>query len=182
MALILARVKQSAPAVRVPRPSLWLANLQCRRWAAEKADWLAKPKAEKSAHLLAKKQLSIANVKAGRGRLAPKSRPLKLPANHFIPYVIWKDIHRRVRRLTWRESDDEFTRRGFRNAFRFYPTERNRAPWLEALMYNRALFSTNLKEFRRRQFPREQKKYKWLQRVRKTLFPGRTNTYVRGRR
>jgi len=46
-------------------------------------------------------------------------------------------------------------------------------------MYNRSLYTTSLREFRRRQFPREQKKYKWLQRVRKAFFPGRTNTYLR---
>ena len=49
-------------------------------------------------------------------------------------------------------------------------------------MYNRATFSTRLREFRRRQFPREQKKYKWLQRVRKSLFATRANRYIRGRR
>ena len=49
-------------------------------------------------------------------------------------------------------------------------------------MYNRSLYTTSLREFRRRQFPREQKKYKWLQRVRKNFFPGRTNTYFRWRR
>lgn len=49
-------------------------------------------------------------------------------------------------------------------------------------MYTRATFSTRLREFRRRQFPREQKKFKWLQRVRKALFATRTNRYIRGRR
>jgi ribosomal protein S4 len=179
---ILMRLKRSRQVLRKPRPSMWLANLQCKRWVAEKAAWIAKPKKDKQAHLLARKKLSIESVKSGKGPLGPKAAPLKIPADHFIPRVIWKDIHRRVRRLTWRESDDAFTRRGFRNAFKFYPAERNRAPWLEALMYNRSLYSTNLREFRRHQFPREQKKYKWLQRVRKGLFPGRTHVYIKGRR
>lgn len=49
-------------------------------------------------------------------------------------------------------------------------------------MYNRSLFSTHRGEFRRRQFPREQKKYKWLQRVRKAFFPSRSARYIKGRR
>jgi ribosomal protein S4 len=49
-------------------------------------------------------------------------------------------------------------------------------------MYNRSLYSTNRGEFRRRQFPREQKKYKWLQRVRKAFFPSRSAKYIRNRR
>jgi len=49
-------------------------------------------------------------------------------------------------------------------------------------MYTRATYSTRLAEFRRRQYPHEQKKFKWLQRVRKMLYPGRGTRYIKGRR
>lgn len=49
-------------------------------------------------------------------------------------------------------------------------------------MYTRATYSTRLREFRRRQFPHEQKKFKWLQRVRKALFPTRFTRYIRKRK
>ncbi len=49
-------------------------------------------------------------------------------------------------------------------------------------MYTRATYSTRLREFRRRQYPHEQKKFKWLQRVRKMLYPGRRARYIKWRR
>jgi len=106
--------------------------------------------------------------------------PLKHPANLWLPHVIWKEIQRRIRKFEWRESDEVFFRRGFRTAFQFYPSERRRAPWLEPLMLTRATYSTRLREFRRRQYPHEQKKFKWLQRVRRLLYPARRTRYIRG--
>jgi len=180
--VIYVRRAASQEALRTPRPSMWLADLQAKQKTAELAIWRTKTRKEKDEIRLAAKEAAIARAKAGLPPLAEKKAPLKMPADHWMPSIVWRDIQRRARRLEWRESDDVFARKGFRNAFRFYPSERNRAPWLESLMYNRSLFSTRLREFRRRQFPKEQKKYKWLQRVRKSLFPGRTNVYIKGRR
>lgn len=53
---------------------------------------------------------------------------------------------------------------------------------MEPLIYTRSAYSTRLKAFRRRQFPHEQKKFKWLQRVRKNLYPGRRRRYIKRRR
>jgi ribosomal protein S4 len=180
--LIIARKMLSKPALLKPRPTMWLANLQARELMAENTLRWTKTRKEKDEVRLAEKNAAIERAKNKLPPLPPKKDPLKVPANSFMPPVVWKEIQRRARQLEWRESDDVFRRSGFRMAFRFYPSERNRAPWLESLMYNRSLFSTRLHEFRRRQYPREQKKYKWLQRVRKSLFPGRTNVYIKGRR
>lgn len=49
-------------------------------------------------------------------------------------------------------------------------------------MYTRATFSTRLTEFRRRVFPREQKKFKWLQRYRKAFVRTRGMKYLKWRR
>jgi hypothetical protein len=69
-------------------------------------------------------------------------------------------VQREVRRFEWRESDEVFFRSGFRNAFSLHPREHRLTPWLQPLIYNRATYNTRLHEFRRRQFPHEQKKYK----------------------
>jgi hypothetical protein len=112
----------------------------------------------------------------------PSNTPHTWPADGLYPPEKWKQIRARVRHVEWRESDEIFFRHGFHTAFQVYSYERTRAPWLEALIYNRATYSTRLREFRRWQFPREQKKYKWLQRVRKSLAPSRKNRYFKGRR
>lgn len=50
-------------------------------------------------------------------------------------------------------------------------------------MYRRALYSTRRHRYRRHQFPREQKRLKWLQFMRKTIYVPRTDkVYIKGRR
>jgi hypothetical protein len=50
-------------------------------------------------------------------------------------------------------------------------------------MYRRALYSTLRGSYRRYQFPREQKRLKWLQQYRKALFPTRRSAkYIKKRR
>jgi ribosomal protein S4 len=180
--VIAQRLKISREARRKPIPAMWLANHEFKSVIAE-----IEAEREKShKQLLEEEQAKVTEYwrrkKAGEPQVKPRRPALKHPADHWLPAVVWKEIQRRARRLEWRESDELFFRKGFRNAFRFYPSERNRAPWLEALMYNRSLYSTRLGEYRRRQFPREQKRFKWLQRVRKALFPSRTAKYIKGRR
>jgi hypothetical protein len=113
-----------------------------------------------------------------------KKWPKIKPSAAWMPRSVWQEIRRRTRKLEWRESDEKFYRKGFRKAFSFSPQERRRAPWLEAIIYRRALYSTRRGEYRRYQFPREQKRLNWLQRVRKSLFPARRNRnlYIKGRR
>jgi hypothetical protein len=108
--------------------------------------------------------------------------PLVVLGEDWLPRPRWRRTVRNVRRMEWRESDDVFNQQGFRSAFRFHMKERARAPWLEILIYTRAAYSTHLREFRRWHFPKDHKKYRWLQRVRKALSPARRNRYIRGRR
>jgi ribosomal protein S4 len=167
---------------RKPVPSLRLANYEYR-------DVIREHKENKAKSAKQKQEEEEAQIKEYWARKAkklplerPRRLPLKHPANLWLPHIIWKEIQRRVRKFEWRESDEVFFRKGFRKAFQFYPNERRKAPWLEHLMYTRATYSTRLREFRRRQYPHEQKKFKWLQRVRKMLYPGRQAKYIKGRR
>lgn len=100
-----------------------------------------------------------------------------------MPKPVWLEIQRRTRKLEWQESDEHFHRPGFRNAFSFHPAESRKTPWLEPLIYRRTAYSTRHREYRRYQFPREQKRLKWLQRYRKTLVPFRRGRrlYIKGR-
>jgi ribosomal protein S4 len=168
--------------LKKPIPAMWLAQHEYKDVLKEYAE--NKKKSWKE--LVAEKEAEIKEwnlrEKSGIAHEKPRRAPLKHPADNWLPHGIWKEIQRRVRKFEWRESDEVFFRKGFQNAFRFFPQEYNRAPWLEALMYTRATYSTRLREFRRRQFPREQKKYKWLQRVRKSLAPTKAARYLKGRR
>jgi hypothetical protein len=176
------RLRISTQARKKPIPAMWLANHECRVAVAaaekEKA-MLPKERAERAAE---KSKAYWARRKAGKGELREPRDPLKYPANHWLPHALWKDVQRQVRRFEWRESDEAFFRKGFRHAFTLHPRERSKAPWLQPLIYNRSTYSTRLHEFRRHQFPREQKKYKWLQRVRKSLAPCRKMRYFKWRR
>jgi hypothetical protein len=167
---------------RKPIPAMWLAEHEYRATLREAQAEMKKSRKEIIAEEAARIKEWNLREKEGRPHEKPRRLPLKHPSNSWLPHSRWKEIQRRIRKFEWRESDEVFFRQGFRNAFSFFPSERSRAPWLEALMYTRATYSTRLREFRRRQFPREQKKYKWLQRVRKALFATQTNRYVRGRR
>jgi len=176
------RLRISRQAARKPMPGIRLANYEFR-------DVLREYKENKSKSMKQRKEEEELRVKAFWARkakklppLRPKRLPLKHPANLWLPHVIWKEIQRRIRKFEWRESDEVFFRRGFRRAFQFHSNERRKAPWLEKLMYTRAAYSTRLSEFRRRQYPHEQKKFKWLQRVRRMLYPGRNAWYIKGRR
>lgn len=112
-----------------------------------------------------------------------RTRNLDKDKEVFSSDSLFKAMRIRLRRLEWRESDERFFRRGFRHAFTFHPKERGRAPWLESLMYTRSLYNFNRGEYRRDQFPREQKANKWLQRVRKLLYRNKfTNVYIKSRR
>jgi ribosomal protein S4 len=176
------RLKISQQVLRKPLPTLRLANYEYR-------DVIRRHKENKAKSVKQKEEEEQLRVKAYWARKAKKlppekekRLPLKHPANLWLPHIIWKEIQRRIRKFEWRESDEVFFRKGFRNAFRFHPNERRKSPWLEALIYTRATYSTRLAEFRRRQYPHEQKKFKWLQRVRKMLYPGRGTRYIKGRR
>jgi ribosomal protein S4 len=176
------RLEIARQARRKPIPSMRLANYEYR-------DAIREHKAEKVKSIKQREEEERARVKTYWARKAkklppirPRRLPLKHPANLWLPHVIWKEIQRRIRKFEWRESDEVFFRRGFRTAFQFYPNERRKAPWLEHLLYTRATYSTRLREFRRRQYPHEQKKFKWLQRVRKLLYPGRRVRYIKWRR
>jgi ribosomal protein S4 len=176
------RLRISQIARRKPIPSMWLANYECRDAVREYNAEKVKPRKQKEEEEQERVKGYWARKLKNLPEEKPRRAPLKHPANLWLPRVIWNEIQRRVRKFEWRESDEVFFRPGFRNAFRFQPNERNRAPWLEHLMYTRATYSTRLHEFRRWQLPREQKKYKWLQRVRKTLYPSKTVKYIKGRR
>jgi ribosomal protein S4 len=185
------RLAISNLARKKPIPALWLANHECkvavaaaekeRNWSKEER---VAAEAERIKNYWAHKEACV--LARHQGRTPPKQRevraPLKYPANYWLPHLIWKDVQRRIRRFEWRESDEVFFRPGFRNAFSLHPKERRQAPWLQPLLYNRSTYSTRLHEFRRWQFPREQKKYKWLQRVRKSLAPCRKVRYFKWRR
>jgi ribosomal protein S4 len=168
---------------RKPVPTMWLANYEYNEFMKEDSAERKKSWAEKVEERRLADKAERVRIRKG----LPKERPLreafKQPALHWLPRREWREIARRARKLVWKESDGVFFRRGFRSAFRFHYKEAKRAPWLEALMYNRATFSTRLGEFRRRSFPREQKKYKWLQRVRKQLYaPRHRARYTKRRR
>jgi hypothetical protein len=97
--------------------------------------------------------------------------------------VLFKESRLRLRRLEWRERSDRFDRQGFRNAFTFHPRERGNAPWLESLMFTRSAYNFQRMDYKRDQFPREQKHKKWLQRLRKSLYrKNASHVYIRGRR
>jgi ribosomal protein S4 len=126
-----------------------------------------------------------------RARSEQPMYSLKLSANYRLPYSHWKATERRVRTLEWRESNDAFVLSALKyrrnpnrkRAFQFTARERSYAPWLEPLIYTRSMSSTNRREFRRHQLPHEQKKFKWLQRVRKKLYANRGRSrYIRWRR
>lgn len=176
------RLQISRIARRKPVPAMWLANYEYRDAIREHKEEKTKSKQQKAEEETARVAEYWRRKAANLPEEKPRRAPLKHPANLWLPRTIWNEIQRRVRRFEWRESDEVFFRPGFRYAFRFYPSERNRAPWLEHLMYTRATYSTRLHEFRRWQFPREQKKYKWLQRVRKFLYPSKLVRYIKGRR
>jgi len=98
----------------------------------------------------------------------------------FIPYQIFKQTRSRIRAIEWKEPDRHFFRAGWRNAFRFGPSG---ARWLEALMYRRSVYSTRRGTYRRYQYPREQKRLKWLQFFRRAVLnPSVETTYIKRRR
>jgi ribosomal protein S4 len=100
-----------------------------------------------------------------------------------LPEELFKLARIRLRKLDWRESDERFYRGGLNQAFTFHPRERRNAPWLESLLYRRALYSYCRGEYRRAQFPREYKVNKWIQKLRKLLYRRKlVNTYVKRRR
>jgi ribosomal protein S4 len=100
-----------------------------------------------------------------------------------LPDVLFKMARLRLRKLEWREASDRFERFGLRQAFTFHPKERRHARWLEALMYRRSLYSYQRGEYRRDQFPREQKSRKWMQRLRKLMYRRKlTHLYLKRRR
>lgn len=175
------RLKVSKWVRRKPIPTLWLANYECNEFMKEYAQDKTKKSVERVADEHARTLAAHKRRVRGLPPEQPKREPLKVPALYWLPHIIWKEIQRRIRQFEWRESDGAFERQGFRNAFRFHPAERNRAPWLEALIYTRATFSTRLGEFRRRAFPREQKKYKWLQRYRRAFLRTRGMRYLKWR-
>lgn len=86
---------------------------------------------------------------------------------HYIPEILFKERRARLRLLEWHESDRHFFRKGWKKAFNFYPSEKQRAPWLEPLRRRRTSYSTRHGEYRRYSFPREQKSLKSLQYYRK---------------
>lgn len=100
-----------------------------------------------------------------------------------IPEVIFKEVRTRARLFEWKESDEHFFRRGWKNAFTLYPSERARAPWLQPIRRRRTAYSTRLGEYRRYAFPREQKRLKARQHYRKArVTPDSRQPYVKGRR
>ena len=102
---------------------------------------------------------------------------------HVLPDELFKLARIRLRKLDWRESDELFFRDGLRHAFTFHPRERSSTRWLEPLLLRRSLYNQRRGEYRRYQFPREQKNRKWLQKLRKLMFrnpPSRM--YIKGRR
>lgn len=116
-----------------------------------------------------------------------KFRKLKLKQRgvnwSLLPQPLFKKMRARLRKLEWREPDRYFHRKGWRFAFKFYPGEQRKAPWLQLAMYRRALYSTRRHTYRRYQFPREQKRLKWMQYMRKTVYaPGADKAYIKGRR
>jgi ribosomal protein S4 len=169
-------------ALRKPVPTMRLANYEYRDVIREHKDNKAKSSKQKAEEEQSRVKAYWSRKAKKLPPLRPLRLPLKHPANLWLPHVIWKEIQRRVRKFEWRESDEVFFRKGFRAAFRFRSNERRKAPWLEHLMYTRATYSTRLREFRRRQYPHEQKKFKWLQRVRRMLYPGRKARYIKWRR
>jgi ribosomal protein S4 len=175
------RLQIAAEARRKPVPTMRLANYEYRDVIREHKENYAKSAKQKEEEEKARVTAYWARKAKKLPPVRPKRLPLKHPANLWLPHVIWKEIQRRIKKFEWRESDDVFVRAGMRNAFRFRPNERRATPWLEHLMYTRATYSTRLAEFRRRQFPHEQKKFKWLQRVRKVLYSPRTRYFKRKR-
>jgi ribosomal protein S4 len=180
--IALHRLFIAKQARRKPVPSMFLANFEYRDVIREHKEELAKSAQQKAEE----EQTRIKAYWSRKARKLPPARPrrlpLKHPANLWLPHAIWKDIQRRIRKFEWRESDQVFARRGFRNAFKFRPNERRKAYWLEPLLYTRSTYSTRLRAFRRRQFPHEQKKFKWLQRVRKQLYPGQRRRFIKRKR
>lgn len=101
----------------------------------------------------------------------------------IVEETLFKATRLRLRKLDWRESDNKFSRHGLKTAFTFHPKERLNAPWLESLMYRRSLYSYRRGEYRRHQFPREQKSKKWLQRFRKLMYRRKASRiYIKRRR
>jgi ribosomal protein S4 len=177
------RLRISGLLRRKPVPTMWLANYECNEFMKEYAQEKAKSPEQRAEELRLEARAYHERKRKGLPEERPRREAFKQPALHWLPRPVWREIARRARKLVWKESDGVFFRRGFRSAFRFHYKEAKRAPWLEALMYNRATFSTRLGEFRRRSFPREQKKYKWLQRVRKQLYaPRHRARYIKRRR
>jgi ribosomal protein S4 len=109
-------------------------------------------------------------------------RGLKKINWEYMPELLFKGMRVRLRKLEWREPDRHFNRRGWRNAFSFFPNERKKAPWLERIMFRRSLYSTLRGPYRRYQFPREQKRLNWLQYYRKAIFAQGSKKYIKGRR
>jgi ribosomal protein S4 len=100
----------------------------------------------------------------------------------IIPDVLYKLARIRLRKLEWRESDEHFMRDELRHAFTFSPKERRAAPWFEAIMLPRALYSFQRQEYRRYQLPKDYKSNKWLQRFRKSMCRHKpSHNYIRGR-
>jgi ribosomal protein S4 len=102
---------------------------------------------------------------------------------HILPDELYKLARIRLRKLDWRESDELFYRHGLKHAFTFHPRERMNTRWLEPLLLRRSLYDFNRGEYRRYQFPREQKNRKWLQKLRKLMYRNRpSRMYIKGRR
>jgi ribosomal protein S4 len=180
--IALHRLFIAKQARRKPVPSMFLANFEYRDVIREHKEELAKSTQQKAEEEQAKVKAYWSRKARKLPPVRPRRLPLKHPANLWLPHAIWKDIQRRIRKFEWRESDQVFARRGFRNAFKFRPNERRKAYWLEPLLYTRSAYSTRLRAFRRRQFPHEQKKFKWLQRVRKQLYPGQRRRFIKRKR
>lgn len=113
-----------------------------------------------------------------------KSRFWKSRRNvQVLPDELFRLSRSRLRKLEWRDSDEKYYRRGLRHAFSFHPKARRNAPWLEVLLYRRALYPYKRAEFRRYMFPREQKSHRWREKLRKLMYRRKlTNTYFKKRR
>lgn len=108
-------------------------------------------------------------------------RTLKRTEWESLPEKNFKEIRNRLKLLNWVENDGVFERKDLRTAFSMQAAERSKTPWLEPLVYKRALYSTSIGPYRKSAIPREQKRLKHLQYLRKQMFGARYK-YIKGRR
>jgi hypothetical protein len=89
---------------------------------------------------------------------------------HALPDELFRLSRSRLRKLEWKKADGKFEYVGLKKQLTLKPAEKRTAPWLEGLLYSRALYSTRRLAIRRYQLPKDQKSKKWLQKAKKQLF------------